>query len=89
LYNKNRNKKNKTFDYNITNNINNKKEINNNRTINISKNHKNKNIYPGSKFNLVKGNIHLIKNFSKKIPKNNINNINNNNKLYIRYFNDA
>ena len=50
--NNNRKKNNKTFDFNLTSNTNNKKEAsNNNRTINITKNHRNKTIYGGSKVN--------------------------------------
>ena len=68
--NNNKKKNNKTFDFNITNNINNKKVIND-----IGKKNRNKNIYSGSKFNLVKGNIHIINNMSKSIPKTNLKNI--------------
>ena len=82
--NNNRKKNSKTFDFNITNNINNKKESNNNRTINISKNHRNKTIYGGSNFNLVKGNIHIFNNLKKNIPKNN-NKKNIANKISINY----
>ena len=100
FYNNNRKQKNKTFDFNMTNNYNNNKEINNNRTININKNHRNKIIYGGSKFNLVKGNIHLMNHLTRNIPKNSSNNTNhkkntihkismNNSSNYHQYKNNA
>ena len=72
ILNNNKKIKNKTFDFNNTNkekkNINNIFEvnnINNNRTIHMAKNNKNINVYGGSRFNLVKGNLNILNNYNK------------------------